>query len=429
MNILTILSIISLMICFYIGFHVLSLDIRSKVNRLFFLLSLSMCLWALCSIFISSAKDKETLLIWFKIATFAFIPYFALTLHFFLEITKVIKLKSYFYLLIYLPTLILIYGNLTSSLIYKDFIKENNFWIFILEDVSPWMLFYAIYLNLYLLISGILIFLWNKKSKTYKHKRQSFIILIIFIIVSVIGVLEGFFLPAFTKYQSRGLPPIILLFWMIGIWYSMIKYKFLSMTPELVSKYIIGSINESIILLDSSLKIITVNNKTKQLLDIKENHLINNDISLIIHESKELKDEIKKLFQGEYSDFSCRVNFQNHDNRKILMDIKTSIIKDKFNDVIGILIIGYEVKEIKQLKTLYQITDREVNVIQHIITGSTNKEIAEDLGIVERTIKAHLTNIYNKLGVDNRMQLLHLLKDFNLIPDKNAEKTLLFFNK
>ena len=34
--------------------------------------------------------------------------------------------------------------------------------------------------------------------------------------------------------------------------------------------------------------------------------------------------------------------------------------------------------------------------------GDRNKEIALELGVTERTIKAHLTNIYNKLGVDSR---------------------------
>ena len=83
----------------------------------------------------------------------------------------------------------------------------------------------------------------------------------------------------------------------------------------------------------------------------------------------------------------------------------------------------------KQLKTLYQITDREADVMQLIISGLTNKEIADHLNIAERTIKTHITNIYNKLGVDNKIQLLHLLKDFNLIPEQNSDKTVLFFNK
>lgn len=48
------------------------------------------------------------------------------------------------------------------------------------------------------------------------------------------------------------------------------------------------------------------------------------------------------------------------------------------------------------------LTERELEVLTAVARGDRSKEIARDLGITERTIKAHLTNIYNKLGVDSR---------------------------
>jgi len=48
------------------------------------------------------------------------------------------------------------------------------------------------------------------------------------------------------------------------------------------------------------------------------------------------------------------------------------------------------------------LTEREYEVLMGVAEGERNKEIAYRLGITERTIKAHLTNIYNKLGVDSR---------------------------
>ncbi len=48
------------------------------------------------------------------------------------------------------------------------------------------------------------------------------------------------------------------------------------------------------------------------------------------------------------------------------------------------------------------LTDRELEVLTAVTKGDRNKEIAYRLGVTERTIKAHLTNIYNKLGVDSR---------------------------
>ncbi len=48
------------------------------------------------------------------------------------------------------------------------------------------------------------------------------------------------------------------------------------------------------------------------------------------------------------------------------------------------------------------LTDRELEVLTAVARGDRNKEIALQLGVTERTVKAHLTNIYNKLGVDSR---------------------------
>jgi len=48
------------------------------------------------------------------------------------------------------------------------------------------------------------------------------------------------------------------------------------------------------------------------------------------------------------------------------------------------------------------LTEREEEVLTAVAEGQTSKEIAYHLGITERTVKAHLTSIYNKLGVDSR---------------------------
>ncbi|WP_425446227.1 response regulator [Dethiothermospora halolimnae] len=52
----------------------------------------------------------------------------------------------------------------------------------------------------------------------------------------------------------------------------------------------------------------------------------------------------------------------------------------------------------------FSITERELFVLQSIARGYKSKEIAFDMGISERTVKAHLTNIYSKLKVNSRAE-------------------------
>jgi DNA-binding NarL/FixJ family response regulator len=50
------------------------------------------------------------------------------------------------------------------------------------------------------------------------------------------------------------------------------------------------------------------------------------------------------------------------------------------------------------------LTSREQEVLKLLATGSTNKEIAQDLFISEKTVKCHVNNIFKKLNVTRRLQ-------------------------
>lgn len=58
------------------------------------------------------------------------------------------------------------------------------------------------------------------------------------------------------------------------------------------------------------------------------------------------------------------------------------------------------------------LTDREVEVLQELALGKTNKQIAEDLVLSERTVRTHITNILAKLRLSNRTQaVLYALRE------------------
>jgi DNA-binding CsgD family transcriptional regulator len=55
--------------------------------------------------------------------------------------------------------------------------------------------------------------------------------------------------------------------------------------------------------------------------------------------------------------------------------------------------------------TLTSLTPREIEVVQTVLAGATNREAADVLNISENTVKLYLKNIYGKLGISNRSQL------------------------
>lgn len=67
-----------------------------------------------------------------------------------------------------------------------------------------------------------------------------------------------------------------------------------------------------------------------------------------------------------------------------------------------------------------ELTGREIEVLEQVVTGATNKEIAATLNITENTVKIHLRNILEKLQVQNRIQAAVRAVRQGLVDDEDA---------
>jgi ligand-binding sensor domain-containing protein/DNA-binding CsgD family transcriptional regulator len=84
----------------------------------------------------------------------------------------------------------------------------------------------------------------------------------------------------------------------------------------------------------------------------------------------------------------------------------------------AILIIGKKLKtarlpagvDLAPLMEKHGLSQREREILTLLMRGRKNKDIARELFIAENTVKVHVYNIYKKLGVNNRLAILDLLK-------------------
>lgn len=58
------------------------------------------------------------------------------------------------------------------------------------------------------------------------------------------------------------------------------------------------------------------------------------------------------------------------------------------------------------LQGQYQLTERELDVLELLLRGTTNKDIAHSLGLGLSTVKTHLHHLFSKTGVSNRSELI-----------------------
>jgi DNA-binding NarL/FixJ family response regulator len=71
-------------------------------------------------------------------------------------------------------------------------------------------------------------------------------------------------------------------------------------------------------------------------------------------------------------------------------------------------------KDRNQPKAFQKLSPRELDILRELVKGATNREIANTLFISINTVKHHIHNILEKLGVENRHQAAEFARENNL---------------
>ncbi len=88
-----------------------------------------------------------------------------------------------------------------------------------------------------------------------------------------------------------------------------------------------------------------------------------------------------------------------------LMSDQFWIGQDSASDLVeAIRALESRTEEISDIQRL-GLTARERQIVAAILSGHTNKDIAQEFSISKETVKSHLSNIFDKLGVSNRLEL------------------------
>jgi two-component system nitrate/nitrite response regulator NarL len=72
-------------------------------------------------------------------------------------------------------------------------------------------------------------------------------------------------------------------------------------------------------------------------------------------------------------------------------------------------------------KKTFGLTPRELQIVALIVQGCTNKEIATECGITDETVKRHLKNIFDKVGVSSRLELAMFAVNHRLVVEDTEE--------
>jgi two-component system nitrate/nitrite response regulator NarL len=90
---------------------------------------------------------------------------------------------------------------------------------------------------------------------------------------------------------------------------------------------------------------------------------------------------------------------------RTVMDGQFWVGQEKVTDLVDILKSYLPQGTDTSAKKTFGLTVRELDVVAAIVSGFTNREIAQKFSISEQTVKHHLRNIFDKVGVSNRLEL------------------------
>jgi PAS domain S-box-containing protein len=416
MIVYTTVAFIGSLACCALGVYVLLRDRRKALNRLFFLMSLSLAGFVFLANACSAADTLAALTVSYKIAALFFGSYFALNLHFNLVFTGHPPTFRQC-LILYLPVPVVIVTTLFDYSLFSDFVRQTNGWNFVPAYRNFGLYFYLAYGLSYMLASILLVELYRRRTVLKKEKLAARIINGGYFVAMTAGTAFAFFLPLLNVYWLSPFGPDTFLVYYFAIYYAVFKFRFLMLTPAVMADEIIAHIGETVVLLDRECRIITINDTGARVLGIGPERAKGVSLLTLVRERADFERAVASCLVPGAGSLRRRISFLR-DGDIVTTEASLSRITDKFGDHTGFLLIARRDLGRQQVQKACKISDREFEVIELVLAGLSNKAIGEKLAITERTVEAHCLHIYGKIGVKDRIELFTFAVEFDLLPKK-----------
>lgn len=427
------ITIIPFFVFVYLGFYAYFLDRKSGVNRVFLLLCFSISSWSFAYTFMHMADSVNELWFWNSVGAAGWCGFAPLFLHFILLLSNKIPaaVKKWFFVVLYAPAVAFFLKEVTGNLTVKYFILQEFGWREEHPVDSLWFWSYVGF-SLACVLTGIIVLLyWRFLSTVPREKKQAGIIIISTLISTVLVVVLDVIIPVAGEVQWFPLAPVIVLLWAVGVWYSIVRYRLLAVTPAVLTDEIISSMADIMILVDVKGEIVTANRQFLFFTGVDNDSIIGLPVWEYIERNDELALHYHNLIEGLIQTAAVPRAMIMTKNGPIPISLTMSSLRDREGFSAGILIIGHD------LSDQYQRAAAEVEreLIQRALEESeaSLRQITENMidlvAIVDRE------GVFKYVSPSYRIELGYYREDllgqgaFDIVHGEDKEKSFELFRK
>lgn len=400
-------------VCFILGFHVLYRDSSSRINRLFFINSMLLNAVIAFTVFIQLSADAETAGFLQRMYNIVLIIFLLESLYFNLVFTgRSLNRVSKVILTTATSVVFIIFIFRGDKLLHLT--KENGLWVYELLNSRFWFLLYSPLLFLIVLLMISTLYSYSRGASSNKEKKQAGVMLAFILTSCLAGFIVLMILPLFDGFRIPLLTPYFFAVYLYGVFYAMTEYMFMVFNIKDIAQDVLSYIQDAVIILAPDKKIIEMNNSASIILGAGAAGLKGALFTDIVHERDALDAALESV---RYSRASLKQRITYRVNPEaVVTDSDVTAVYDRFGDLSAFLVISRENRGVNHFRNYFKLTAREMDIILNTISGVTNVEMAKKLDITKRTVETHQNNIYNKLGINNKIELLNITSDFGIKP-------------
>ncbi|PRR84479.1 diguanylate cyclase domain-containing protein [Clostridium vincentii] len=385
-------------------------DKKNKLNRIFFIMCIALAFWAFMFALRNCSIDATTARFFHIYSSFSWTTFPCVLLNFIIVLTgkEGFLKRSFARLIFYFPAIFSIYLYFFQPLTSQSFVKINLGWVVLAEKDRGfvWTNFFNVYYFSYMLAVIFFLFKWWKNSEIIRERKQAKLIIITMIIAIISGGVSDIILPRIGIPPIPSIGIILAIIPIIGIWYSIKKYKLMDLNPENFALEVLKIINEGLIIANHEGIIKDINNGALKLLGYEKNQLKGKLVSVLFSETT----EISKLTSCN----SFEIEVVKKNKTKIPILFSSAILEDEWGDSLGFVAILQDISEIKivQKKLIKSYDELEIKVKERTSELSeVNKELEHEINIridMEGKIKKlayydYLTCLPNKRLFNDRL--------------------------